>query len=181
MDIENNILKFEIINTIIILILGILLHFTFEWSNQNLFIGTFSSINESTWEHLKLLFFPMLITLIIGTVYFKIPNYACIKTKAILLAMSFIIIFFYTYTGVLGTNISLLNIGSFFIAVFLAEYYTYKQVILNSTCNNILAYIILIILLSGFILFTYFPPQIGLFKDPVTSTFGIKKNYSLKI
>ena len=39
------------------MILGSLLHFTYEWSNENSFVGSFSAINESTWEHLKLLFF----------------------------------------------------------------------------------------------------------------------------
>lgn len=41
------------------MILGVVLHFTFEWSNNNILVGTFSPVNESIWEHLKLLFFPM--------------------------------------------------------------------------------------------------------------------------
>ena len=92
-----SILKFEIISGILIMIFGTLLHFTFEWSNNNLLIGTFSAINESTWEHLKLLFFPMLITTIIG--YFikgkEIPNYLCSKVLGIIFSMCFIVIFFY--------------------------------------------------------------------------------------
>ena len=62
---KSSILKFEIISTIFIMIAGTLLHFTFEWSNNNPIVGTFSAVNESTWEHLKLLFFPMLISSII--------------------------------------------------------------------------------------------------------------------
>ena len=42
-------------------ILGVLLHFTYEWSNDNPAVGLFSAVNESTWEHLKLIFFPMLL------------------------------------------------------------------------------------------------------------------------
>ena len=60
------VLIFEIVSTIFIMILGTLLHFTYKWSNNNVIVGTFSAINESTWEHLKLIFFPMLIILIIG-------------------------------------------------------------------------------------------------------------------
>ena len=61
--------KFHIFSIIFSIILGILLHFAFEWSGNNLFIATFSAVNESTWEHLKLVFFPMLITIIISYFY----------------------------------------------------------------------------------------------------------------
>ena len=66
---KSSILKFEIISAIFMLVVGTLLHFTFGWSNNNPLIGTFSAVNESTWEHLKLLFFPMLISTIIGYFY----------------------------------------------------------------------------------------------------------------
>ena len=172
---QHSILQFEILSTIFILILGTLLHFTFEWSNDNLLVGTFSAVNESTWEHLKLLFFPMLITTIIGYFFFKetISNYLCAKTQGILIAISFIIIFFYTYTGIIGTNFAILDIGSFFIAVLLGEYYTYIKAQTESSCNNLIALIILLVLFFCFVFFTFCPPHIGLFKDPVTGMFGI--------
>lgn len=73
-------------------------HFTFNWSN-NILVGIFSPVNESIWEHLKLLFFPMLITVIF--VYFYkgrlIPNYLCAKVLGIIVSIAFTIIFFYTY------------------------------------------------------------------------------------
>ena len=91
-----SLLKFEIISTIFIMILGTILHFTYSWSNNNPIIGTFSAVNESTWEHLKLIFFPMLLSTIFGTFYYKntYQNYLYIKTKSILIAMSFIVSFF---------------------------------------------------------------------------------------
>lgn len=78
---KNYILIFEIISTIFVMISGVLLHFTFGWSNNNVLIGTFSPVNESIWEHLKLLFFPMLITTIMGYFYEgkNICNYLCSK------------------------------------------------------------------------------------------------------
>lgn len=172
---RHSILKFEILGTVFELILGILLHFTFDWFNNNLLIGTFSAVNESTWEHLKLLFFPMLIVTIIGYVYTKNynSNYLCVKTQGILVALLFTIVFFYTYTGVIGTNFLILDIGSFFIAVILGEYYSYKKLKFNSGGNNFLCFIILLVLCICFILFTFFPPHIGLFLDPVTLKFGI--------
>jgi hypothetical protein len=171
---QYSIFKFEVLNTIFIFISGTILHFTFKWSNNNILVGTFSSINESTWEHLKLLFFPMLITAIIGHFYLKIAsNYLCIKTKAIIIALLFTIVFFYTYTGVIGTNISIIDIGSFYVSVILSQYYAYKKIKSNTSCNNYIAGIILFILFFCFIIFTFIPPHIGLFKDPLTELFGI--------
>ena len=172
---KNPILIFEIISTIFIMILGTLLHFTFKWSNNNVLVGTFSAINESTWEHLKLIFFPMLITLVIGYFYKgkNISNYLCAKVLGIIVAILFTITFFYTYTGIIGTNFAIVDISSFFIAVALGQYVAYKKMKSKSFCNKVIAIIILIVLYFCFIIFTFFPPHIALFKDPITAMFGI--------
>ena len=175
---KNPLLKFQIISVIFTGILGTLLHFTYEWSNQNILIGVFSAINESTWEHLKLAFYPMLITTIIGYFLFKDTrfNFLCAKMIGILFTLSFIIIFFYTYSGIIGKDISILSIGSFFVSIILGEYLAYKIVNSDYSCDNSIAIIVLILLFVCFVSFTFFPPKIGLFKDPLTNTFGIFKS-----
>lgn len=172
---KQKILRFQIISAIFIAILGTLLHFTFDWSNQNLIVGTFSTVNESTWEHLKLIFFPYLLTIIIGNFYIgkSTSNFICAKTLGVITSIIFTIIFFYTSSGILGFNLAALNIATFYIAVIIGEYVAYRLMISNFYCNNKLATIILIILTLSFILFTYFTPQIGLFKDPITDGYGI--------
>lgn len=50
--------RLNLFRFIFISILGVLLHFTYEWSGDNPAVGLFSAVNESTWEHLKLIFFP---------------------------------------------------------------------------------------------------------------------------
>lgn len=172
---KNHILIFEIVSTIFIMILGTLLHFTYEWSNNNVLVGTFSAINESTWEHLKLISFPMLITLVIGYIYIgkNIPNYLCAKVLGIIVAILFTIIFFYTYTGIIGTNFAIIDISSFFIAVVLGQYVAYQKMQSKSSCNNLIAIIILLVLYLCFLIFTFSPPHIALFRDPITGIFGI--------
>lgn len=169
------ILRFTIFSIIFTTILGVILHFTYEWSNGNLIIASFSAVNESTWEHLKLLFFPMLITTIIG--YFFIgknnSSFLCARALGILTAILFTIIFFYTYTGVLGINIDILNIASFFIAVFLGEYVSYKVLLSYFSCDKFASIVLLVALFFYFVFFTYNPPKIGLFKDPLTNKYGI--------
>lgn len=168
---QSKIFKFKFFSIIFVFILGTLLHFTFEWSNQNAIIGSFSAINESTWEHLKLLFFPMLITTIIGYFYLgKItPSFLCARVFSIISSIIFTIVFFYTYTGILGTNIPILNITTFYIATLIGEYISYKIMLSDFYCNNKTSLIVLCLLFLSFIIFTYFPPKIGLFEDPLTS------------
>lgn len=168
---------FELISTIFIILLGSLLHFTFKWSDNNLVVGAVSSVNESVWEHLKILFIPALITIIIGNFYLKdeTDSYICIKTKGILLALAFIVVFYYTYSGILGTHYPIIDISSFVVAVIIGELYTYKKIKANDNCNNILALITLIILTISFVIFTYSTPKLGIFKDPVSNGYGIRE------
>ena len=170
--------NYQIASAIFACIAGTLLHFTYKFFGENNFVALFSAVNESVWEHLKLLFFPMLLTTIIGYFYIgkNVPNFLCSKLIGIIISMLFIIIFFYTYTGIIGKSIVFIDIASFFVAVILGEYLSYKLMINNFECNNILATIILSVILIGFIIFTYFTPKIEIFRDPVTNQYGITKN-----
>jgi len=62
---KTKILKLELIGAIFIILLGSLLHFTFEWSNKFWLVGIFSAVNESAWEHLKLAVIPALLWMLI--------------------------------------------------------------------------------------------------------------------
>lgn len=117
----------------------------------------------------------MLIT--IGISYFYLEKnfkkYLCAKTIGIISAMLFITIFFYTYTGILGTNYAIINIASFIFAVIFAEYITYIKMKSNYICNSKFAIIILLILLISFITFTFHTPRINYFRDPINNSYGI--------
>lgn len=171
---KNKLINFQIFSIILEIILGALFHFTFEWSNKNALVGAFSSVNESTLEHLKLAFFPMLLTAIIGFFVFnENKNFFCSKAIGIITTISFITIFFYSYTGIFGRNLSIIDILSFVFAIILGEYISYKRIVSNTDCNNTLSLILLTILFFLFIFFTYNPPKIALFQDPLTGLYGI--------
>lgn len=91
----------------------------------------------------------------------------------IILAMSFVVIFFYTYVGIIGTNFAIVDIGSFFIAVGLGQYVAYQKMQSTSSCSNVIPIIILLVLCSCFLIFTFFPLHIALFEDPIMGSFGI--------
>ena len=58
---SKTLLKLDIIGFVFVSVIGTLAHFVFEWSGNNTVVGLFCPINESPWEHLKLIFFPYLI------------------------------------------------------------------------------------------------------------------------
>lgn len=168
--------KWRMISILFSLIVGTLLHFTYQWSGENAFVGLFSAVNESTWEHLKLAFFPMLFIAVVGYFLFgkEINNYVKGNAIRIIFAISFIIIFFYTYSGIIGKNFLVMDIASFIIAVVWGECIAYKIVNMKKTQNEKVYIGIISILLICFFVFTFFPPHIALFRDPVTNTYGIE-------
>ena len=148
-------------------ILGSLLHFAYEWSGNNFIVGLFSPINESVWEHLKLLFFPMLFLTLWD--YFvrenKNTDFLSSRALGILAGMGFIITAYYTITGVIGKNIDWLNIVIFLLGVlvsFLVERTLSQR---NSHIRSTAAIAILITFIVLFAIFTVAPPEIGLFES----------------
>ena len=163
------------------LILGTILHFTYKWSGNNIIVASFSAVNESTWEHLKLAFFPMLIFSIIEGffIYKEVNNYLESKTISIVNAMFIITVIFYTYIGILGYNKAIINILIFLIAIIISELLVYKLFNIkneSTILTKVLSIISIIVLLSYFIIFTYKTPKINYFRDPITKTYGISKS-----
>ena len=48
----------EVLGLIFVLAAGNLLHFVYEWCGESPIAGVLASVNESTWEHMKLLTTP---------------------------------------------------------------------------------------------------------------------------
>lgn len=155
---------------------GTLLHFLYELLDRAVWIAPFSGVNESTWEHMKLLFWPMFIFAIVQSFFFKdYESFWCVKLRGILLGLSLIPVIFYTYNGVVGKSPDWINIAIFFISA--AAAYIYETKKLNGTntlCKSPrISFIILCIIGLLFVIFTFNTPEISIFKDPLTKTYGI--------
>ena len=155
---------------------GTLLHFLYEWTNEAIWIAPFSGVNESTWEHMKLLFFPMFIFAIVQSFFFRdMNNFWCIKLKGTLLGISLIPIIFYTYNGVIGKSPDWINISIFFFSAAIS--YVYEWQLFNNdqiACRRPqIALTALCVIALLFVLFTFRTPELNIFKDPTTNTYGI--------
>ena len=155
---------------------GTILHFLYDWLGEAAWIAPFSGVNESTWEHMKLLFWPMFIFAIAQSFYFKErKDFWCVKLKGILLGLVLIPILFYTYNGAIGKSPDWLNIAIFFVSAALAYLYETRQ--FNNErafCKNPKrALIVLCLIALLFVIFTFVTPEIGIFRDPITGGYGI--------
>lgn len=155
---------------------GTLLHFLYDWTGKSILIAPFSAVNESTWEHMKLLYFPMLIFALVQSRFFKErKDFWCVKLTGIMTGLALIPVLFYTYNGVFGKSPDRVNIAIFFIsaaAAFIMETRLFKK---DSVHCSLPWLAFAVICLTGilFAVFTFAAPQIPLFLDPITGTYGI--------
>ena len=153
----------------IISILGTIGHFIYELSGEIALLGLFFPVNESTWEHLKLLFYPALTYFLAE--YFLIQNkpknYICSSVISIFTGILFIIVLFYTYQGIIGKNIDFLNIAIYYVSVIITLL-TQRILLKNSKANpnKILCLIPIIIMAVLFAIFSFNPPSLGIFAIP---------------
>ena len=155
---------------------GTLLHFLYEWLGEAKWIAPFSGVNESTWEHMKLLFWPMFIFAVAQSIFFKDrKNFWCVKLRGILLGIILIPVIFYTYNGAIGKSPDWLNIAIFFISAAISYIYETKLFNENKTSckSQKRAFIVLFAIALLFVIFTFLTPELGIFKDPLTGTFGV--------
>ena len=155
---------------------GTILHFLYEWLGDAVWIAPFSGVNESTWEHMKLLFWPMFLFAIVQSFFFRErEDFWCVKLRGTLLGLVLIPVLFYTYNGVIGKSPDWINIAIFFIAAAIAYIFETRQFKKEGTpCRfSKLAIGSLAIIALAFIIFTFATPEIGIFKDPLTGSYGI--------
>lgn len=157
-------------------VVGTLLHFLFDWTGESPVTALFCPVNESVWEHLKLLFYPM--------VLFSLGEWLCwgqktegfwhVKLTGILLGISLIVVVYYIYTGALGIRADWLNIALFFLAAGVALWVETKLFQRNFRWKMLgkLPVVWMGLIAVFFTFFTFWPPHAPLFQDPVTGSYG---------
>ncbi|MCQ5376409.1 MAG: DUF6512 family protein [Methanomassiliicoccales archaeon] len=174
---KNPVLKLELVGIVFIVLVGSALHFTFDLSGSNPLVGIFSAVNESVWEHLKLSFWPALLYAVIEYGYLnrKTGSFFPAKTIGIYLMPLIIVFSFYLYRAFIEENL-VIDILIFILAVAIGQFASYRLMTWKATSRiytpiSIVALILLAIL---FIIFTFYPPQLPIFQDPISGGYGFK-------
>ena len=151
-------------------VLGTFLHFLFDWTGGSTAAALISAVNESIWEHLKLLFYPMTLFAVIEYFFWgkDYKSFWCIKLIGTLTGLVLIPVLYYTYTGILGVSADWFNIAIFFIAAGAVYWVETKLFQKGFSCPMGTKPAVILLLLIGavFIVFTFAPPEIPLFQDP---------------
>ncbi len=160
------------IGLLIVSITGFIFHFLYNFSGKNPVVGAFTPVNESIWEHLKLLFFPYVIYMTAEFIIFgkNIRGFLFARIIGLLAGLIFIPTAFYTYTGITGSDFLIADIIIYFLAVYISFMSSEKRLSKGFEKNSpktIPAVIIILCLTILFIGFTFYTPDAPIFISPV--------------
>lgn len=151
------------------IIIGIAAHFMYEYSGKNPVTALIAPINESVWEHLKLLFFPFLLSSL--TEYsLRRPEPAAFfaaRFAGVWTGMLAIVFLYYGYSGILGRNITPIDILLFLFGVVLAYSISCKFSRRFRPFDPLTIFLCWTVSVLLFFIFTCFPPELPLFIPPV--------------
>ena len=157
-------------------VMGTFLHFFFDLTGGSLGGALVSAVNESIWEHTKLLFYPMFLFAIAEYRSWgrELKIFWCVKLIGVLTGLLLIPALFYTYTGTLGMWADWFNVAIFFLVAGVVYWMETKLLQNDLPCKlpAYLAFGLLCLLVGLYTLFTFAPPQIPLFQDPLTGSYG---------
>ena len=171
--------KWILIGIPILFLVGSCMHFLYDLTTYNVIIGTIAPVNESVWEHLKMVILPVILW---WTVYYlvagKIKNIDINKwftgaLVALLTALITIPLLFYFYTNAFGIESLVVDILLLLLALLFGQliglhFYKYCKGL-----NSIIIISVFIIIIFLFTLFTFYPPHLPLFKESSTGKYGI--------
>lgn len=155
-----------------------LLHFVYGWSGGLRAAAVLGAANESVWEHIKILLWPYLIWSV-AEYYLLLPDtrrFIVARTAGAYTLALLTVCVFYIYTGVLGRSVAWFDILSGFLWLLAAEAVSMRTLNARRPAGEyfIISLAALVLLVVMLLCFTVSPPQLGLFRDPVTGLYGME-------
>lgn len=175
-----NLKQIKIIAVIGILLISFLAHFAYDLFPNIIFSFLFP-VNESIWEHMKILFTSTLLYSVIDYILLKKNNIKFnnfpfqLYFTAIMIIPLYLAIYIPLYK-LFGEN-AFISIGLLIIVYIIGQYISYQ--ILKQDNYKILNSLSVIVIFSMYLLFiylTYNPIHNYIFYDTTTNSYGIKEN-----
>lgn len=170
--------KLKILGVILAFAFCFPLHFLYDMF-PNFLTSIFLPVNESIWEHMKILFGGILLSGIVEKIIviskkMNINNVCFSNFIAAILSIPIFLFMFLPVYSVIGENI-IITIIIMFITIVICEFISYKIMNKNDFKfeNKVVFLVILVYIIFGVL--TYFPIRNGIFIDPTNQTYGIEK------
>ncbi|MBK5114539.1 MAG: hypothetical protein KGD59_13230 [Candidatus Heimdallarchaeota archaeon] len=180
---KKQIMIWHIVGWFVIFGLGAIWHFAFVWSGAWAPIGWLFAVNESVWEHLKIMYWPALIYYAIEGIflYKKTNNFVLAKAITVYLTPILSFSIFYFIYGAFGYENFILDTVILFFLTGLQQFVSYKLLTREIIPAEkkyqqplfIGAIVDIAILAILLIVFTYAPIHIQLFEHSFASETGL--------
>ena len=171
-------LKILLISVPFLFVIGSLMHFVYRWSGKNKIVGVFAPVNESIFEHSKLLLFPLLFFWII--LYFFINdidenNYFFAMLISIVTSIVCMFSFYYTYKEIIGKGYLWIDVFDLLFSLFIGQILANHVYVYGGGMSVLISIIIIVFLVFGYAYLTFKPFKTPLFLDEKTKTYGINE------
>lgn len=172
----------KIISTIGIFLFCFLFHFIYEWLPSPI-TAIFFPVNESIWEHMKLLFSAVIMYGIIDYIILQKFNikynnfFTALFVSATAIIPIYLIMFLPVYYKI-GENM-VITIGIMLLAIIISQVISY-YILKAKDCDklNIISFILIIVSYIVFAYLTYYPIKNELFFDTQEEKYGLN-NYNV--
>ena len=187
---RRQILYWEVGAFVFIMLFGSAFHFVYELSGFNGFAALFGSVNESSWEHLKLFFWPGLVFFLVQHAFVKeyANNYWWGKAMALLITPFGVLASFYFYLGIslpiYGRGFLWADISTGAFGVLLGNIVAYRIITAPQYRPNRAnaGRLVMGVMTVAFLTLTYFVPKFFIFEDFIgyeyQDEYGILEDYS---
>ncbi len=155
----------------VLFLMGSFLHFAYELSGENFLVSLIAPVNESVWEHMKMVVLP---TILWWSIYYiwrgkkeKIDKDRWFTGAAVSLFVSLALIplLYYFYTGAFGIERIWADIAILFIAFLVGQLLGFHVYRYGKRGSYTFAVLFMMMVLGVFTLFTLFPPELPIFID----------------
>lgn len=160
-----------IIDTILIFIVCSIFHFCYDII-PNFFTSIFFPVNESIWEHLKLIFTSSIVYTLISNLYYKDNNKFLVAYLRGMFTIIILLIIYLPLRKLFG-EIMILTLVILFISILLSEIIINKLIKKDYSILNTISIFLIIINFIIFTYLTYNPIKSYLFYDTESNKYGI--------
>lgn len=171
-----NLKKIKIISIFGTFSLAFLTHFLYDWFPNAVF-AIFFPVNESIWEHMKMLYTTILLYELIEFFILKvnnirINNFIFATFIAAFISIPIYLIIFLPIYYKIGENM-FISISIMLLTIIIVQIIHYKTIKAKDLHLNILSFILIILIYLVMGILTYYPPKYNLFFDSQNELYGI--------
>jgi len=174
--------RWELIGTVLIIGFGTTLHFWYEWTDYWRPMALIAAVNESTWEHFKMAFWPGLFFGLIEYPFLKdeTNNFFVAKFAGLMTMPVVTVVLFYGYTSLTGTHLLWVDVIIFMLSVIGGQWVSLRIMTGRREFKpqaQKAAIAGLVVMVLAFSLLSYYPLRNFLFAHPETGEYGILSDY----